>query len=249
MKKTDRNDRDMMIRIAGTYTGIHRAGLCNLCDNDDNRKYAIRWQHTKAYGIPSPAISKTQRRTLDRLMDKGLLTAHGSTTDRSHALTRAGVLMAWGVNGDTPSILMEAMTIMRDRIGRQLVSFEDGVQAYAFSRSAGYAPCWTALELLGLVEVGFTVTNTTEQRAYYSVRPTGEAADFQATDYPEPDEEATAAFLDGLKQGNEIADGALPSGYRSDIGQRLPEYRIKSFSDPKQERDFYAAKGLFKFNF
>lgn len=245
MKKTDRNDSDMMLRIAGVYTGIHRTPLCNLCDNADNRRYAIRWQHTKAYGIPSPAETRTERRTVDRLIDKGLLTAHGSTTDRSVSLTRAGVLMAWGLNGDTPSILVEALDMIRDRIGRRFVTFEDEVQAFPFIRAAGYAPCWTALSLLGLAEVGWTVTNTTEERAYYSVRPTGETADFPADDYPNPDEEATAAFMDGLHEGEQIADGGLPSGYRNEIGQRLPEYLIKSFSDEKQELDFYAGKRLF----
>lgn len=241
------NQKELLSRMIGNYVGIRRAPLVG-CSFQLGRILNLRWQLTTKKGLPTLANGRTDRRTIDELIQVKLVEASGKTKDRFHKLTTKGLFHALGAIADCPSHLQMVMSEIKSRANSKAVKFENDVSAIPFHRSAGFPSAFVALEMLGLVEIGFHCTETTEKLAYYALRCTGQSFTFPSDSlYPSFDESVTEAFLSGIEEGHELAGTALPAEYKNEV-RGLADFRIASFKDAKTEKQFQQAKGIFSLN-
>jgi hypothetical protein len=238
------NQHELLARMIGNYIGIRRAPLTG-CSFPYSRILNLRWHLTTKRGLPTLANSRNERRTIDELITGGFINASGTTKDRYHKLTTKGLFTSLSLIADNPSHLKKVMAEIESRASKLAVTFEKDVSAIPFHRSAGFPSAFVALEMIGLVEIGFHCTETTEARAYYALRCTGLDFTFPADkDFPSFDEAITEAFSQGMEEGHELAGTALPVEYKNEV-TGLADFRIKSFKDAKTEKQFKQGKGIF----
>ena len=156
------NEKELLARIAGTIHGIRRAPLVG-CSFQTSRLNAIRWQITKEKGLPTLSADRTDRRTVEGLISQKLLTAIGTTKNRLHKLTDKGLFTAFSLIADNPSHLKKVLAEIEKRSQQKSVIFEKDVSAIPFHRLAGFPSCFAILEMLGLIEIGYHVTEVQER--------------------------------------------------------------------------------------
>lgn len=244
-----KNEETLLLKLVGAYTELHRMPLGWLGSHDDNRILSLWWKHVKVNGFPGLANGRTDRRTIEELVEDELLEGHGSTSSRGYSLTVKGIFTAWALNGDTPSFLEDVMRQIEEAVEKNVVTFEKDVPAFPFHRDTGFPPAFTALELLGLIKIGFVVAYTDPADAYYSVLPTGKQFAFPSDkSFPAADQPDGEPFNAGKELANMIAATPLPKQYRCELGG-LDVFKIKTFASEELERDFKNAKGLFEILF
>jgi hypothetical protein len=248
MTKTPLTDHEktMLLFISGVCFGCHRYPIAHgLPSQPASRHIHLHFKEILTRGITPTTDTRTDDRTLQSLIQKKILIGSGSTKDRRIKLSTQGVYVAFSLNSEPPSQLRKLYGHALKQIDKGLVTMADGTKAAVYPRAAGFPDGWTALSMLNMIEVGYSIDCEDPLEAFYSVAitttPTAWPND---SDLPAFDESMKESFLAGVEDGERLALAPLGSEWRNE-SQSLKQARISSFKTKKAESDFRQAKGIF----